>query len=175
MRKVSIIPRTMSLGVTISSPDAERTNYDVEYLIGRIQVALGGRIAEEVVYGTISAGAESDIQQLTGIARQMVGRWGMSQAIGPIAVIPSEGQGLLLPGVSEVSEATQELIDREVGGSSTRRTRSSRGCSPRTATSSTASPSAARRGDARHGRRVRGRRRACRVPRGARERAGSNA
>ena len=114
VRKVSIIPRTMSLGVTISSPDAERTNYDVDYLTGRIKVALGGRIAEEVVYGSISAGAESDIQQLTGIARQMVGRWGMSEAIGPIAVIPSEGQGPLLPGVSEVSMATQELIDSEV-------------------------------------------------------------
>jgi cell division protease FtsH len=114
VRKVSIIPRTMSLGVTISSPDAERTNYDVDYLIGRIRVALGGRIAEELVYESISAGAESDIQQLTGIARQMVGRWGMSQAIGPIAVIPSESNGPLLPGVSEVSEHTQELIDSEV-------------------------------------------------------------
>src|SRR3954454_22517735 len=114
VRKVSIIPRTMSLGVTISSPDSERTNYDVDYLTGRIRVALGGRVAEEIVYGSISAGAESDIQQLTGIARQMVGRWGMSEAIGPIAVIPSDAQGPLLPGVSEVSEATQELIDTEV-------------------------------------------------------------
>jgi cell division protease FtsH len=114
VRKVSIIPRTMSLGVTISSPDAERTNYDIDYLKGRIKVALGGRVAEEIVYGSISAGAESDIQQLTGIARQMVGRWGMSEAIGPIAVIPSDAQGPLLPGVSEVSEATQELIDKEV-------------------------------------------------------------
>ena len=114
VRKVSIIPRTMSLGVTISSPDNERTNYDEEYLTTRIKVALGGRIAEEIVYGSISAGAESDIQQLTGIARQMVGRWGMSPEIGPIAVIPSDAQGPLLPGVSEVSEATQEMIDREV-------------------------------------------------------------
>jgi cell division protease FtsH len=114
VRKVSIIPRTMSLGVTISAPDSDRTNYDEEYLLARIRVALGGRVAEEVVYGTISAGAESDIQQLTGIARQMVGRWGMSPAIGPIAVIPSEGQNFLLPGVSDVSQATQELVDREV-------------------------------------------------------------
>jgi cell division protease FtsH len=114
VRKVSIIPRTMSLGVTISSPDNERTNYDVDYLVGRIQVALGGRVAEELVYGSISAGAESDIQQLTGIARQMVGRWGMSPAIGPIAVIPTDAQGPLLPGVSEVSESTQQLIDSEV-------------------------------------------------------------
>jgi cell division protease FtsH len=114
VRKVSIIPRTMSLGVTISSPDNERTNYDVDYLQGRIRVALGGRIAEEIVYDSISAGAESDIQQLTGIARQMVGRWGMSPAVGPIAVIPSDAQGPLLPGVSEVSETTQQLIDSEV-------------------------------------------------------------
>src|SRR4051794_22139322 len=114
VRKVSIIPRTMSLGVTLSAPDAERTNYDEPYLITRIKVALGGRVAEEVVYGTISAGAESDIQQLTQIARQMVGRWGMSKAIGPVAVLPSDGQGPLLPGVSDVSESTQRLVDEEV-------------------------------------------------------------
>src|SRR5690349_8971629 len=114
VRKVSIIPRTMSLGVTISSPDAERTNYDFDYLTARIKVALGGRVAEEVVYDSISAGAESDIQQLTGIARQMVGRWGMSRAVGPIAVIPSDAQGPLLPGVSEVSQETQRTVDEEV-------------------------------------------------------------
>jgi cell division protease FtsH len=114
VRKVSIIPRTMSLGVTLSAPDAERTNYDQDYLTTRIKVALGGRGAEEVVFGSISAGAESDIQQLTQIARHMVGRWGMSEAIGPIAVIPSDQQGPLLPGVSEVSPATQELLDSEV-------------------------------------------------------------
>jgi cell division protease FtsH len=114
VRKVSIIPRTMSLGVTLSAPDVERTNLDEPYLHARIKVALGGRGAEEVVYGTISAGAESDIQQLTAIARQMVGRWGMSEAIGPIAVLPSEGQGPLLPGASEVSESTQQIIDEEV-------------------------------------------------------------
>ncbi|MGH2945747.1 MAG: ATP-dependent zinc metalloprotease FtsH [Solirubrobacteraceae bacterium] len=114
VRKVSIIPRTMSLGVTLSAPDQERTNYDEEYLVTRIKVALGGRVAEELVYGSISAGAESDIQQLTAIARQMVGRWGMSKAIGPIAVIPSDGQGPLLPGAAEVSESTQRLVDEEM-------------------------------------------------------------
>ena len=114
VRKVSIIPRTMSLGVTLSAPDQERTNYDEDYLTTRIKVALGGRVAEELVYDSISAGAESDIQQLTAIARQMVGRWGMSRAIGPIAVIPSDAQGPLLPGASEVSESTQRLLDEEV-------------------------------------------------------------
>ncbi len=114
VRKVSIIPRSMSLGVTISAPDVERTNYDEEHLITRIKVSLGGRVAEEIVYDSISAGAESDIQQLTLIARQMVGRWGMSRAIGPIAVLPSEAQNLLLPGASQTSEATQQLVDEEV-------------------------------------------------------------
>jgi cell division protease FtsH len=114
VRKVSIIPRTMSLGVTLSAPEEERTNFDVDYLRGRIKVALGGRGAEEVVYDSISAGAESDIQQLTRIARQMVGRWGMSSAIGPIAVLPSEANGPLLPGASEVSERTQRILDEEV-------------------------------------------------------------
>jgi cell division protease FtsH len=104
----------MSLGVTISAPDVERTNYDEEHLLTRIRVALGGRVAEELVYDSISAGAESDIQQLTLIARQMVGRWGMSRAIGPIAVIPSEAQNPLLPGASEVSESTRKLVDDEV-------------------------------------------------------------
>jgi len=114
VRKVSIIPRGMALGVTLSAPDVEKSNYEEQYLRGRIQVALGGRVAEEVVYGSITAGAESDIQQLTAIARQMVGRWGMSDAIGPIAVLPSEASGPLLPGASEVSEATQQVLDEEV-------------------------------------------------------------
>ncbi len=114
VRKVSIIPRGMALGVTLSAPDIEKSNYEEQYLLGRIKVSLGGRVAEEIVYGTITAGAESDIQQLTAIARQMVGRWGMSDAIGPIAVLPSEAQGPLLPGASEVSEATQQVLDQEV-------------------------------------------------------------
>ncbi|WP_354702485.1 ATP-dependent zinc metalloprotease FtsH [Paraconexibacter sp. AEG42_29] len=114
VRKISIIPRGMALGVTLSAPEADRFNYDEAYLRGKILVALGGRVAEEVIYGTITSGAESDIQQLTRIARGMVVRWGMSEAIGPIAVEPSQGNGMLLPGSEQVSQATQELIDQEV-------------------------------------------------------------
>ncbi len=114
VRKVSIIPRGQALGVTVSAPESDVYNYDEAYLRGKILVALGGRVAEEVVYGTITAGAESDIQHLTGIARGMVTRWGMSDAIGPVAVEPRESQGMLLPGASQVSQATQELIDQEV-------------------------------------------------------------
>ena len=114
VRKVSIIPRGQALGVTVSAPESDVYNYDEAYLRGKILVALGGRVAEEVVYGTITAGAESDIQQLTGIARGMVTRWGMSEAVGPIAVEARESQNMLLPGASGVSQATQELIDSEV-------------------------------------------------------------
>jgi cell division protease FtsH len=114
VRKVSIIPRGMALGVTFSAPDADRFNFDERHLIAQIKVALGGRTAEEVVFGDITTGAESDIQQLTRIARGMVGRWGMSPAIGPVAVLPADGQNPLLPGVSETSQRTQELIDDEV-------------------------------------------------------------
>ncbi|HEY7836399.1 MAG TPA: ATP-dependent zinc metalloprotease FtsH [Solirubrobacteraceae bacterium] len=113
VRKVSIIPRGMALGVTLSAPDGDRVSYSLEELEAKIKVSLGGRAAEEVVYDTITTGAESDIQQLTQIARQMVGRWGMSEAIGPVSVISQDGQGPLLPGVSETSERTQEVIDQE--------------------------------------------------------------
>jgi cell division protease FtsH len=114
VRKVSIIPRGLALGVTFAAPDADRFNYSELELRAKIKVALGGRVAEEVVFGDLTTGAESDIQQLTQIARHMVGRWGMSRRLGAVAVLPSDGQGPLLPGVSEVSPETQQLIDAEV-------------------------------------------------------------
>jgi cell division protease FtsH len=114
VRKVSIIPRGQSLGVTFSAPDADRFNFDERYLLAQIKVALGGRAAEEIVFGDITTGAESDIQHLTRIARQMVGRWGMSRAIGPIAVVPMEGSSPFFPGVHETSESTQRLVDEEI-------------------------------------------------------------
>jgi cell division protease FtsH len=114
VRKVSIIPRGQALGVTFSAPDADRFNFDERHLLAQIKVALGGRTAEEIVFGDLTTGAESDIQQLTRIARHMVGRWGMSRAIGPITVIPMDGLGPLFPGASETSEATQRIVDEEV-------------------------------------------------------------
>jgi cell division protease FtsH len=114
VRKVSIIPRGQALGVTLSTPDADRVSYSREELEAKIKVSLGGRAAEEVVYDKITTGAESDIQQLTQIARQMIGRWGMSKKLGPLTLIPSDGQGPLLPGASETSPQTQWLVDQEV-------------------------------------------------------------
>jgi cell division protease FtsH len=114
VRKVSIIPRGMALGVTFAAPDTDRFNYRQPEAYAKIKVALGGRAAEEVVFEEISTGAESDIAQLTEIARQMVGRWGMSAAIGPVAVIPRDGAGPFVPSGSEVSPDTQKLVDAEV-------------------------------------------------------------
>src|SRR5262245_2010296 len=114
VRKVSIIPRGMALGVTFSAPDADRFNYREPEILARIKVALGGRVAEELVFGEISTGAESDIEQLTGLARQMVGRWGMSGALGPVAVLPRDGSRSFLPGEPEVSPETQRLLDDEL-------------------------------------------------------------
>jgi cell division protease FtsH len=114
VRKISIIPRGLSLGVTFSAPEADRFNYERRELLAKIKVALGGRSAEEIVYDEPTTGAESDIQQLTEITRQMVGRWGMSSAVGPVAVLPADGRAPLFPGTSEVSEHTQQLVDDEV-------------------------------------------------------------
>jgi cell division protease FtsH len=114
VRKVSIIPRGIALGVTLSTPDSDRVSYSREELEAKMNVLLGGRVAEEVVYGKITTGAESDIQQLTQIARQMIGRWGMSDKLGPITLLPSEGQNPFLPGASETSPQTQWLVDEEL-------------------------------------------------------------
>jgi cell division protease FtsH len=115
VRKISIIPRTMSLGVTISAPGTDRFNYDKQSLLAHIKVATGGRAAEEVVYGDETTGAESDIRQATQLARNMVGRFGMSDAIGFLSVLPQDGDGsALMPGVSEVSEWTKQRIDDEM-------------------------------------------------------------
>ena len=114
VRKISIIPRGQALGVTLATPETDRFNYARDELLARIKVALGGRAAEKVVFGDITTGAESDIQNLTQIARGMVGRWGMSDAIGAIAVTDGRQDGALLPGSVPASDPTQQLVDEEV-------------------------------------------------------------
>ena len=116
VRKVSIIPRGQALGVTFQSPDADRYGYGARYLRGRIVGALGGRAAEELVFGDVSTGAESDLEHATAVARQMVGRWGMSDKLGLVSVLPGPGQdGIIFPGAPvATSEHTRELVDEEV-------------------------------------------------------------
>jgi cell division protease FtsH len=114
VRKVSIIPRGAALGVTLSTPDDDQVSYTREDLLGKIKVALGGRVAEETVFGTITTGAESDIDQVTNIARQMIGRWGMSEAIGFVRVLPADGRTPFPGSSGESSESTQRVLDEEV-------------------------------------------------------------
>jgi cell division protease FtsH len=114
VRKISIIPRGRALGVTLSTPETDRFNYARDELLAKIKVALGGRAAEQVVFGDLTTGAETDIQNLTQIARGMVGRWGMSDAIGAVAVTDGSQDSALLPGSVPAATATQELLDEEV-------------------------------------------------------------
>jgi cell division protease FtsH len=114
VRKISIIPRSRNLGVTLAAPETDQFNYDEEGLLARIRVATGGRAAEEVVYGNQTTGAESDIRQATQLARLMVGRFGMSEEIGFVAVLPPDGETSVLQGLTEVSERTRQRVDAEV-------------------------------------------------------------
>jgi cell division protease FtsH len=115
VRKISIIPRGRALGVTFQSPDADRYGYTESYLKGRITGALGGRASEQLIYGETTTGAESDLEQATALARQMVARWGMSDKVGPVAALPREGeQPYTGPLGQAASERTLELIDDEV-------------------------------------------------------------
>jgi cell division protease FtsH len=92
VRKVTIVPRGRALGVTLSTPDSDKYAYTEEYLRGRVIGALGGMAAEQLVFDVVTTGAENDLEQVTNIVRGMVGRWGMSEKIGPLSALPSDAQ-----------------------------------------------------------------------------------
>jgi len=118
VNRVTIVPRGQALGVTYQRPESDRYNYPEAYLRGRIVGMLGGRAAEEVVFGNKTTGAESDIEQATALARGMVTRWGMSERLGMVQLAPREnpylssGGGFV--GERRFSERTAETIDAEV-------------------------------------------------------------
>jgi cell division protease FtsH len=118
VNRVTIVPRGQALGMTYQRPDTERYNYPEDYLRGRIVGALGGRAAEELVYGAKTTGAESDIEQATALAARMVTRWGMSDRVGLVQLAPRENPYLAVPdgfgGQKPYSEATGEVIDAEI-------------------------------------------------------------
>ncbi len=115
VHRVSIVPRGMALGATYLLPVDDRTSYAEDYLRTRITGALGGRAAEKLVYGVATTGAESDLQQVTEVARRMVLRWGMSEKLGPVSFVTPQDDGLP-PAFQHqpYSEATSEVIDAEV-------------------------------------------------------------
>jgi len=117
LHKVSIIPRGPMGGATFALPEKDRTMFTKKYCIALLQVCFGGRIAEEMFCDDISSGAQSDIQQATRIARQMVLTWGMSDELGPISYGPDSSLKdmiYVMPGEKEYSEKTAEAIDGEV-------------------------------------------------------------
>ncbi|MEJ2566238.1 MAG: ATP-dependent zinc metalloprotease FtsH [Gammaproteobacteria bacterium] len=115
--KVSIIPRGRALGGTQQLPDKERHTYPEEYLKDRLVVMLGGRAAEKSLLGSVSSGADDDIRQATALARAMVGRWGMSEDIGPVDMRESEEHPFLGREIAQprhFSEHSAEVVDRAV-------------------------------------------------------------
>ncbi|MCO6430994.1 MAG: ATP-dependent zinc metalloprotease FtsH [Deltaproteobacteria bacterium] len=118
VQRVTIVPRGQALGVTYQRPESDRYNYPESYLRGRIIGMLGGRAAEELVYGAKTTGAESDIEQVTQLARSMVTRWGMSDKLGMVKLAPRENPYLQGPneylGSKPYSEETARTIDAEV-------------------------------------------------------------
>jgi cell division protease FtsH len=114
VRKVTIVPRGRALGVTVQSPVDDRFNYPEDYLRARIVGALGGRAAEQLVYGVVTTGAENDLQQVTMIAREMVVRWGMSPRVGPLNLGGEDGTNPFAAQQRPYSETTAALIDAEI-------------------------------------------------------------
>jgi cell division protease FtsH len=115
LHKITIIPRGMALGLTQQLPIDDRLTYSREYIINRIKILMGGRVAEEQIFGRLTTGAANDILTATEIANRLVCEWGMSDVVGPVAYVQQEGG--FLGGVSMAkahSEQTAEIIDAEV-------------------------------------------------------------
>ena len=117
IHKVTIIPRGRALGVTQQLPIDEKHNWSREYLLSNIIILMGGRVAEELVIGTITTGAGSDIERATDLARRMVCEWGMSETMGPLTFGKKEEMiflGREIAQHQDYSEQTAVEIDREV-------------------------------------------------------------
>ena len=117
VHKVTIIPRGRALGVTMSLPAADRYSYDSEFMLSQIAMLFGGRIAEEVFMKQMTTGASNDFERATGLARDMVMRYGMSEALGPMVYADNEGEVFLGRSVTKttnMSEQTMRSVDTEI-------------------------------------------------------------
>ena len=117
VHKVTIIPRGRALGVTMSLPAADRYSYDSEFMLNQISMLFGGRIAEEVFMNQMTTGASNDFERATQIARDMVTRYGMTDALGPMVYAENEGEVFLGRSVTKttnMSESTMQKVDAEV-------------------------------------------------------------
>ena len=117
VHKVTIIPRGRALGVTMSLPAQDRYSYDKEFMLHQISMLFGGRIAEEVFMNQMTTGASNDFERATQIARDMVMRYGMTDALGPMVYAENEGEVFLGRSVTKttnISEETMRKVDHEV-------------------------------------------------------------
>jgi cell division protease FtsH len=117
VHKVTIIPRGRALGVTMSLPAQDRYSYDKDYMLNQISMLFGGRIAEEVFMNQMTTGASNDFERATTIARDMVMRYGMTDALGPMVYAENEGEVFLGRSVTKttnMSESTMQKVDAEV-------------------------------------------------------------
>jgi cell division protease FtsH len=117
VHKVTIIPRGRALGVTMQLPAQDRYSYDRDYLLQRIAVLFGGRIAEEIFMDQMTTGAGNDFERATQMARDMVTRYGMSDILGPMVYAENEGEVFLGRSIAtqkNVSEATMQKVDLEI-------------------------------------------------------------
>jgi cell division protease FtsH len=117
IHKVTIIPRGRALGVTMSLPAQDRYSYDKEFMLNQISMLFGGRIAEEVFMHQMTTGASNDFERATGLARDMVTRYGMTEALGPMVYADNEGEVFLGRSVTKttnMSEHTMQMVDVEV-------------------------------------------------------------
>ena len=113
VQKVTIVPHGRALGVTEQRPEEDRRNYARDSLLARLAVMLGGRAAEELVFGQPTTGAESDLKAATNLARRMVGLWGMSNELGPV----SYGVGETHPFMGRELAEARETPNRPRAGS----------------------------------------------------------
>ncbi|MBL8383466.1 MAG: ATP-dependent zinc metalloprotease FtsH [Burkholderiales bacterium] len=117
VHKVTIIPRGRALGVTMSLPERDKYSYDREYMLNKIAMLFGGRIAEEVFMNQMTTGASNDFERATQMARDMVTRYGMSDKLGPMVYAENEGEvflGRSVTRTTQVSEATMQTVDAEI-------------------------------------------------------------
>ena len=112
IHKVSIIPRGMAMGVTQQLPDEDRHYYPMKYLMNRLSVMLGGRIAEKIVFDDVSTGAQNDLKEASSLAEKMVAQWGMSEKVGPLSLGRGEEHPFLGRELALPREVTMRFVDR---------------------------------------------------------------
>tara|TARA_B100001142_G_scaffold19588_2_gene18229 strand:+ start:703 stop:2628 length:1926 start_codon:yes stop_codon:yes gene_type:complete len=117
VHKITIVPRGRAMGLTAQIPEVERYNYSNQYLLGKLDILMGGRCAEKIIFNNFTTGAGNDISVATDIAKKMVCEWGMSEAVGPMALGKKDQEVFLGKEMSKSNDFSEEksrLVDNEI-------------------------------------------------------------